>query len=73
MAENRAFVSNLLVCKTQGEYAIIANEGEEMTNSTHEEPKDVKRLRTARRSMMYVVRSLLLVILAVILLVQWQQ
>ena len=67
MAENRAFVSNLLVCKTQGEYAIIANEGEEMTNSTHEEPKDVKRLRTARRSMMYVVRSLLLVILAVIL------
>ena len=38
-----------------------------MTNSTHEEPKDVKRLRTARRSMMYVVRSLLLVILAVIL------
>ena len=67
MAENRAFVSNLLVCKAQGEYAIIANEGEEMTNSTHEEPKDVKRLRTARRSMMYVVRSLLLVILAVIL------
>ena len=38
-----------------------------MTNSTHEEPKEVKRLRVARRSMMYVVRSLLLIILAVIL------
>jgi len=48
-------------------YAIIIFEGEEMTNSNDKEPKDVRRLRTARRSMMYVVRTLLLVILAVIL------
>jgi len=38
-----------------------------MTNSNDKEPKDVRRLRVARRSMMYVVRTLLLVILAVIL------
>ena len=37
-----------------------------MTNSYQDEPKDIKRLRIARRSMMYVVRSLLLIILAVI-------
>ena len=48
-------------------YAIIIFEGEEMTNSNDKEPKDVRRLRVARRSMMYVVRTLLLVILAVIL------
>jgi len=38
-----------------------------MTNSSYEEPRDVKRLRVARRSMMYVVRSLMLIILACIL------
>ena len=38
-----------------------------MTNSNYEEPRDVKRLRVARRSMMYVVRSLMLIILACIL------
>ena len=38
-----------------------------MTNSNHEEPKELKRLRAARRSMMYVVRTLMLIILACIL------
>jgi len=38
-----------------------------MTNTNYEEPRDVKRLRVARRSMMYVVRSLMLIILACIL------
>lgn len=38
-----------------------------MTNASYEEPRDVKRLRVARRSMMYVVRSLMLIILACIL------
>ena len=38
-----------------------------MTNSNHEEPKELKRLRAARRSMMYVVRTLMLIILAAIL------
>ena len=38
-----------------------------MTNTTHEEPKQIKRIRIARRSMMYIVRSLLLIILTVIL------
>jgi len=62
-----AFVSNLLVCQPGRRYAIIAIEGEEMTNSNHEEPKELKRLRAARRSMMYVVRTLMLIILAAIL------
>jgi len=38
-----------------------------MTNSNYEEPRDVHRLRVARRSMMYVVRTLLLIIMAAIL------
>ena len=38
-----------------------------MTNSYQDEPKDIKRLRIARRSMMYVVRTLMLIILACIL------
>jgi hypothetical protein len=38
-----------------------------MTNMTNHEPKDVRRLRTARRSMMYIVRTLLLIIMAAIL------
>ena len=38
-----------------------------MSYITREEPRQAKRLRVARRSMMYVVRTLLLVILAVIL------
>lgn len=38
-----------------------------MTNATYEEQKQIRRLRIARRSMMYVVRSLLLIILAAIL------
>ena len=33
---------------------------------TNEEPREVKRLRVARRSMMYVVRTLLLILLAAI-------
>ena len=46
---------------------MIANEGEAMTNATYEEQKQIRRLRVARRSMIYVVRSLLLIILACIL------
>ena len=38
-----------------------------MTNSRYEEPKDVHRLRVARRSMFYIVRTLLLIIMAAIL------
>ncbi len=38
-----------------------------MTNVYHDEPRDIRRLRVARRSMMYVVRTLMLIILAVIL------
>ncbi|MDD4311493.1 MAG: hypothetical protein PHW41_03335 [Eubacteriales bacterium] len=38
-----------------------------MTNSYHDETKEIKRLRIARRSMMYLVRTLMLIILAVIL------
>ncbi|MDP3448234.1 MAG: hypothetical protein Q8S22_09280 [Eubacteriales bacterium] len=38
-----------------------------MTNSNYDEPNDVKRLRAARRSMMYIVRTLLLIIMAAIL------
>jgi hypothetical protein len=38
-----------------------------MTNARHEVPKDIKRLRVARRTMMYVVRTLMLIILACIL------
>lgn len=38
-----------------------------MTNSTDKEPKEIRRLRIARRSMMYVVRTLMLIILAAIL------
>ena len=38
-----------------------------MTNGNPQEQKEMKRLRVARRSMMYVVRTLLLIILAVIL------
>ena len=67
MANSLAFVSNLLVCQEIRKYAIIANEGEEMTNSSYEEPRDIKRLRTARRSMMYIVRTLMLILLAAIL------
>ncbi len=48
-------------------YAIIAIEGENMTNSGYEEPRDVQRLRVARRSMLYIVRTLLLIIMAAIL------
>ena len=46
---------------------MIANEGEEMTQSAYEEPKDLHRLRVARRSMLYLVRTLLLILMAVIL------
>ncbi len=46
---------------------MIANEGERMTNSGYEEPKDLHRLRIARRSMLYIVRTLLLIIMAAIL------
>ena len=46
---------------------MIANEGERMTNSGYEEPKDLHRLRVARRSMLYIVRTLLLIIMAAIL------
>ena len=67
MAKLLAFVSNLLVCQGGLRYAIIANEGEAMTNGNPQEQKEMKRLRIARRSMMYIVRSLLLIILAVIL------
>jgi len=38
-----------------------------MTNMSDQESRDVRRLRVARRSMMYIVRTLLLVIMAVIL------
>jgi hypothetical protein len=38
-----------------------------MTNTNVEESRDIKRLRAARRSMMYVVRTLMLIILAAIL------
>ncbi len=38
-----------------------------MTNSNHEEPRGLRRLRIARRSMLYIVRTLLLVIMAAIL------
>ena len=38
-----------------------------MTNSYQDEPKDIRRLRIARRSMMYLVRTLMLIILAAIL------
>ena len=37
-----------------------------MTNATHTEQKEIRRLRIARRSMMYIVRSLLLIFMAVI-------
>ena len=46
---------------------MIANEGETMTNSGYDEPKDLQRLRVARRSMLYIVRTLLLIIMAAIL------
>ncbi len=59
-------VSNLLVCQRVRGYAIIASEGETMTNSDYEEPRDVRRLRVARRSMLYIVRTLLLIIMAAI-------
>jgi hypothetical protein len=67
VAQSLVFVSNLLVCQALRKYAIIASEGEEMTNSTEKEPKEIRRLRAARRSMMYVVRTLMLIILAAIL------
>ena len=38
-----------------------------MTNSSYEETRDVRRLRVARRTMLYVVRTLLLIIMAAIL------
>lgn len=38
-----------------------------MTNSRYEEPRDVHRLRVARRTMFYIVRTLLLIIMATIL------
>lgn len=38
-----------------------------MTNSNNHESKEVQRLRVARRSMMYIVRTLLLIIMAAIL------
>jgi hypothetical protein len=64
MAQTSAFVSNLLVCKKSGRYAIIASEGETMTNANHEEQRELNKLRIARRSMMYIVRTLLLIIMA---------
>ena len=67
VAQSAAFVSNLLVCQAMDRYAMIANEGERMTNSGYEEPKDLQRLRIARRSMLYIVRTLLLIIMAAIL------
>jgi hypothetical protein len=67
MAQSSAIVSNLLVCQAPRKYAIIAFEGEEMTNMSDQESREVRRLRVARRSMMYIVRTLLLVIMAVIL------
>lgn len=38
-----------------------------MTNSSDQEPRGIKRLRVARRTMLYVVRTLLLIIMAAIL------
>jgi hypothetical protein len=38
-----------------------------MTNVGYEEPRDIQRLRVARRSMLYIVRTLLLIIMAAIL------
>ena len=67
VTESTAFVSNLLVCQAIERYAMIANEGERMTNTGYDEPKDLHRLRIARRSMLYIVRTLLLIIMAAIL------
>jgi hypothetical protein len=47
-------------------YAMIANEGERMTKQRREESIQMRRLRIARRSMTYIVRTLLLIILACI-------
>ncbi len=38
-----------------------------MTHSNHEEPKNARNLRIARRSMLYLVRTLLMIIMGVIL------
>lgn len=38
-----------------------------MANTGYEEPRDIQRLRVARRSMLYIVRTLLLIIMAAIL------
>ncbi len=38
-----------------------------MTNSNYGEPREIRRLRIARRTMLYVVRTLLLIIMAAIL------
>jgi len=43
---------------------MIANEGECMTNQRREESNQARRLRIARRSMTYIVRTLMLIILA---------
>ncbi|MEN6419823.1 MAG: hypothetical protein ABFC73_12985 [Clostridiaceae bacterium] len=45
---------------------MIAIEGEDMANDRKEESREVQKLRRARRSMTYVVRTLLLVIMACI-------
>lgn len=43
---------------------MIANEGERMTNRKREETRQARKLRIARRSMTYIVRTLMLIILA---------
>lgn len=45
---------------------MIANEGEGMTDTKREESGQLRKLRIARRSMTYIVRTLLLIIMACI-------
>ena len=45
---------------------MIASEGEGMTDTRREESRQIRKLRIARRSMTYIVRTLLLIIMACI-------
>jgi hypothetical protein len=47
-------------------YAMIASEGEDMPDTRREEPRQLRKIRVARRSMTYIVRTLLLIIMACI-------
>jgi len=45
---------------------MIASEGEDMPETRREEPRQLRKIRVARRSMTYIVRTLLLIIMACI-------